>query len=876
MEDDDAGDLSDGDRVYRPPPERPRPAGKGRRVAAAAVGSQQSAKASRRRGKAPDGPTAQANAAHAASAALPGARRPSWLTEAQLQPAPLDVALDTSPRRRAGGGRQGRGARSGASAPGRQRGAVGGAPPPAHPKKRQRRVRRIDLDAEDSEAMVSDDGSLCAHSQDSDATHSDDEQLALPPKKRRTLGQQAREAPGSGAAPHAEPIAAPAPAQPEHGEEDGGAMDYEPAYSPSKESPPSQAAPQVPRLQPAALPGQFLQNTSRVHPAAEGPAQHNPSSIDAPAVGGLCGRATPASSAEVSAAVLANQGLAPAVTTADEDTCQPSSTPQRADGAPPQQKVVQAVMQDRCESSPQAERAADDEACALLENAGSQPRMSQQAAVQDEPHKLLGDAGQSVAPLQSHGPHSSLSGEVDPQGAQPLSASEPAAVSQSRSCPSATPDAFERVELPGSPASSVDHAGQDSRSQQPVATPPAASERDELPPTPDTCGDERRTNPSSPSQRSRPSPLRQPVFLPQGAAFERAELPPSPSPAPGDDVSVQRGESPSAPTLRQGDAATPAAVFPREELPLSPSPSASAQMLRTEVQSGQERRRASAASIRGPAAHHDDAASQREELPASPSPHAVPRRARAGTSVPRGMGPPAQNSDAAAPASRSFQREELPSSPPPGAHPPVSSGASFQREELPPTPPSNGGAASRAVFQREELPVSPPHAGGAPASGATTLFQREELSPSPQQMQRPDAASPHSAFERAELPPSPMPASGMGMAAADIAAVLQYDELPPAPAASEATHSAPLRQDGAASCGARSLVASAVTSAPPLQTSGTAWASQVQHTEAVAHVQTGQPNGCTSPNGRSAKAMAWLQRRGKLPPMQARKRVSQH
>ena len=880
-EDDDTGDLSDGDRVYRPPPERPRPAGKGRRVAATAVGSQQGAKASRRRGKAPDGPTAQANAAHAASAALPGARRPSWLTEAQLQPAPLDVASDMSPRRRAGGGRRKSGARGGASAQGRQRAAVGGAPPPAHPKKRRRRVRRINLEAEDSEAIVSDQGALCADSKDSDATQSDDEQLALPPKKRRTLGQQPCGASGSVPASHAEPLAPPAPAPLDNDEDDGGAMDYEPSYSPSVgESPPSQAAAQVPLLRPAALPGQFPQGTSR-SAAREEPAQQHPSSTDAPAVGGSCGRASPALSGEVPAAMPARRSMAPTATAADEprradeDACQPSSTSQRADVAPQQQMVVEAAMRDRPQSSPQAGRGADHEACAMLEHAASQQGTLQQEALQDEARELEDDSGQICVPHPSRSPRSSVPGGDEPQGAQPLPASDLPAGVESRICPTAAPDAFERVELPGSPASSVDLAGRNSSSQQRVATPPAAFERAELPPSPDTGG-EHRNNPSSPSRQSQSASLRQPVFLPRGDAFERAELPPSPSPAAGDDVSVQRGESSSAPTLRQGDAATPAALFQREELPLSSSPTASAQMPCTEAQFEQQGRPASAAFIRGPAAHHDDAAFQREKLPASPSPTAVPRRARAGTSVPRGVGPPAHDSDAAAPASRSFQREELPLFSLPGARLPVLSGASFQREELPPTPPSNGGAANRAVFQREELPASPLQAGVATASAAATVFQREELSPSPQQMHGDDTAAPHAAFERDELPPSPIPTFGMGTAAADVAAVLQYEDLPPAPEASEVTLSAPLHQDGPANRRAQSPVASAAASAPPLQTSATVWPSQGQHTEAAAHVQAAQPSTCTSPNGRSAKAMAWLQRRGKLPPMQARKRVSQH
>lgn len=502
MEDDDAGDLSDGDRVYRPPPERPRPAGKGRRVAAAAVGSQQSAKASRRRGKAPDGPTAQANAAHAASAALPGARRPSWLTEAQLQPAPLDVALDTSPRRRAGGGRQGRGARSGASAPGRQRGAVGGAPPPAHPKKRQRRVRRIDLDAEDSEAMVSDDGSLCAHSQDSDATHSDDEQLALPPKKRRTLGQQARAASGSEAATHAEPIAAPAPAQPEHDEEDGGAMEYEPAHSPSRESTPSEAAPQVPLLRPAALPGQFPQGTSRGS-APEGPAQQNQSSTTAPAAGGMSGEASRELRAEVPTEMPASQPATTLTLTADAprsaggDACGPSF-PRLCHGVTQQQQQrADVVMQECCESSPPGEHGADEESYVPPDTATRHQQSSQQATVHDEAHRLLDDAGPNGAPHQRQRSRCSLSGEAEPQGAQPFPALAPAAASQSCSCPTATPDAIERVELPGSPASSVDHAGQDSRSQQPVVTPPAAFERVRTPAQPRQL---RRRAPHQPRQ----------------------------------------------------------------------------------------------------------------------------------------------------------------------------------------------------------------------------------------------------------------------------------------------------------------------------------------------------------------------------------------
>ena len=879
---DDAGDLSDGDRVYRPPPERPRPAGKGRRVAAAAVGPQQNAKASSRRGKAPDGPTAQANAARAASAALPGSRRPSWLTElteARPRPPQQDAASDASPRREAGRAGRGRGGRGGA-APGRRRAAVGGAPPPAHPKKRRRRLRRIDLDAEDSEATVSDDGALRTHSRDSDATQSDEEQLTLPPKKRRTVGQQARVASSSAAAPHPEPVEA-APSVPEPDEEYGAAMDYEPAYSPPVRSPPSRAASQVPTLRLAALPGQFADGTPR-DPAPGCPAQQNSSSTTAPAAGGSSVGADQELSPEVVTAVPSSQPAAIAATTeddprgADGDACGPSSTPQQEDVTQQQQKLTEAAAQDRCDRSPKAEQGADDEASRPLGSVASPRGTLRQEANEKEANVLQDDAARVDVQCQSHSPRSSVPGEDEPQRAQPLPGSDPAVTVQSR-CPlDAAANDFERVELQGSPASSVQQAGRDSRSQQPMATPPTAFERAELPPSPDTSSDEHHANPSRPSQRSQPSTLRQLVFPPQGPAFERAELPRSPSPAPQGAASAQRDELPPAPALSRGDAAPLDATFQRQELPQSPSPGAGAQMPRTEAQSEQGGRPASAASIRG----HDGVAFRGAESPASPLPDAAPRAAQDGSALPWEVQrwPPAHDSDASAPARRMFQREETPSSPSPGARPPVSSGANFHREELPFTPPSSGGphrAASRAVFQREELPVSPPQARGAPTPAAAIAFQRVDLSPSPPQTHRADTAAPHAVFERGELPPSPMAEFIMGAAAAEIGANLQHEELPPAPAGSDITLLAPSHQNEE-NTSAQSPVASAAASAPPQQASAAFWALHAQPSEDAAHVQTAQPSARTSPNGRSAKATAWLQRRGKLPPMQARARVSQH
>ena len=733
---------------------------------------------------------------------------------------------------------------------------------------------------------MSDNNAAC-HSQDSDATQSDDEQFALPPKKRRALGDKARVPSGSAAAPPAEPAAA-APSALEYDEDNGAAINYEPACSPSAGSPPSQTAPQIPLLRPAALPGQSAHGTS-LDSAPEGPAQQDPSSTTALAAGGSGGGASRETSAELPASTPVSQPVAPTVLTEDEprslvgDACQPSASPRRADVAQQQQqqqKLADAAMQDGCEGSAQAEPAADAEAGETLGIAASQQKASQEEAGQDDARELQIDAGVSDdAPRQTS--HRSVPTEAQLPGAEPLPAPELAADPQSRSCPTASRDAFERVELPGSPASSVDHGRLSSRSRQPMATSPAEFERAELPPSPDTGSDERRTSPCSASRRSQPSPLRQPVFPPQEAAFESAELPASgpPSPAPPGNATVQRGELLPLPAHSGGGCSASHATFQREELPQSPSPGAGAQMPRTEAQSGQKRRPASAVCIRGPATHDDDdVAFQREELPDSPLPNAAPKAAPAGASLQRGVGrlPPALDGAAPAPASRMFQREELPLSPPAGARSPVLSGANSQHEELPLPPPSTAGAhpaTRRAVFQREELQESPPQAGGAATSAAATIFQREELSPSPQQMHGADTAAPRAAFERVELPPSPTPAFGMGTA--DSAAILNYEDLPPAPADSEGTLSARLHQDGA-SDGVQNPVASAATFAPPQQHIVAARVSQAQPGLARVHVPVDQPDANTSENGRSAKAISWLRRRGKLPPMQARARVSQH
>ena len=135
-----------------------------------------------------------------------------------------------------------------------------------------------------------------------------------------------------------------------------------------------------------------------------------------------------------------------------------------------------------------------------------------------------------------------------------------------------------------------------------------------------------------------------------------------------------------------------------------------------------------------------------------------------------------------------------------------------------------------------------------------------------------------SAFQREELPPFPSSAD-MQAADADNGNQLQRAEWPPSPPTSEVTRTASL-PTGQRANGVQNLSTSAAILAVRQEASSTARAPEqpirTQQDESIRNTQLRQPSAPLSPKGRSAKAMAWLQRRGKLPPMQARARVLQH
>ena len=855
MEDEDANDLSDGDAVYRPPPERPRPAGKGRRVAAAAAGLLNPSR--RRAAKASDGAAAQADAAHAASAALPGTRRPSWLTQPQAPPP--QAASQASAPRRAGGARRGRAARSGPAAQGLLAGAARN-PPAARPSKRRRRVRRIDLDAgtEDSEATVSDEGALQSDGEDSDATQSDDGQLALPPKKRRTGGERALAASNSAVPPPAAPAVAPTAAE---YDEDNGAIDYDPDSPPPSESQPHRAATNMPTLRPAALPGQFAYGTLH-DPAYEGSAQQDPSTA-APAAGSPDGESSREVLGEVPTSVPvirpaplqgAVAGEPPAAAGSNAETAANEEQTSAPEG---HQQAAEAAMQDHREPGCRSGWGAADQQCETTHGAARQQEVRQQAVVQAQPPEPRDDRGALDAARQNDGPASSEQGRGH-QRAPPSPPRTSAAPLQSRRRSSAASPVFERVELPGSPPSSVgrlDRARRESRSQRPMptVTPPPAFERAELPPSPGAVSEERRARSVSRSHHSQQSPGHRPVPSPQQPVFERAELPGTPPSVPRADAGLQRNGAPPAAELSRAVAAPAEVAFHRVEL--SPSPSPSDRVPRTEGPSEKEGLPASGVTCPGGPSTRDVVVFQREELPPSPLPSASARATPAASEHRRNVLPPTASpvSSAVAPSGHVFHREELPPSPSPGAGTSMLPDVAFEREELPLSPPGDSAMhvqALHAVFQREELPVTPPRAGGAQASAAATTFHREELPPSP-------------------------PGTNLHAAAVDRGTVFQREVLPPSPADVEVTRTE-LHRDTARATDVQSPSASAATLTHSLQNPAATRAPQAQPSEPVPYVVPAQSSAPASPNGRSARAMAWLQRRGKLPPMQARARVSQH
>ena len=232
------------------------------------------------------------------------------------------------------------------------------------------------------------------------------------------------------------------------------------------------------------------------------------------------------------------------------------------------------------------------------------------------------------------------------------------------------------------------------------------------------------------------------------------------------------------------------------------------------------------------------------------------------------------------PVASAFQREELSLSP---SHSGLRSAPlavpDFQRDQLPLSPSPISGArdaAGQPVFQRLELPASPTpsdRAGVAPTDGAT--FEREELPASPVGGGGAFDGGGHALVLSQEIPvarPQMISADAAG------AQVFQREELPPSPQPSEAARTVSLPRERRTGAG-RTPGASAATSAP--QTQPTVLGGQAQSgghapLSVQASQQSGQPQtgGPALPSGRSAKAIAWLQRRGKLPPMQARAHVS--
>ena len=414
---------------------------------------------------------------------------------------------------------------------------------------------------------------------------------------------------------------------------------------------------------------------------------------------------------------------------------------------------------------------------------------------------------------------------------------------------------------PALPESTAHQSSQ--RAVSPAAT---AVERAALPPSPAANSDER-------SRRSRRRPP--------------APSPDTPGLPPGPDSPAQRhSERAAQPTspLPSRCAPAPADVaFQREELPQSPPPrdGALAQLVEP------------AEAMKPPAG----SAPQREELPRLPSPSG-----RAGSPSGAslfGVGFPASpsqgRSSPAKPVSAILQHAQLPATSHPAADSMADTDAAFQREELSlsPTPPPAGrvpDAPEDPPFQREELPLSPASSDGARAAAGRPVFQRLELPSSLSPITEAGAAQAGSEqFERVELPLSPLPGGhacddgalflpeelglsqpqmlGCGQVAG-APADFQREELPASPQPSEATRTASVSSGRRTGAG-HSPGTSAAASAPQQQ--------PVQAQSSGQTLQLSGPlptSGAASMGGRSAKAIAWLQRRGKLPPMQARAHVA--